>query len=58
MFALYRKGFSHVVRGVQCELIRVEERELDQYRADGWVDDEKLLIQEEAKKEKLSTAKK
>jgi len=38
-YALYRAGFTHVVGGVQCEIVRVELNQLDDYRAAGWVDD-------------------
>jgi len=38
MFALYRKGSTHRVDGVDCELIRVELAALDTFRQDGWVD--------------------
>lgn len=54
MFSLYAKGFSHVVDGVQCDLIRVEERDLDHYRSQGWVDDVHSLNKpEKTKKEKV-----
>lgn len=39
MYSLYSRGYTHVVDGVQCQLIRVEERDLESYRALGWVDD-------------------
>ena len=39
MYSLYAKGYTHVVDGVQCQLIRVEERDLAHYRGEGWVDD-------------------
>lgn len=39
MYALYRKGRTHWVGDVQCEIVRVELSELEQYRANGWVDD-------------------
>ena len=39
MFALYRKGDTHVVDGVKCEIVRVALGDLDQYRSEGWVDD-------------------
>lgn len=38
-YALYRKGFTHRVDGVECEIARVELNQLDEYRANGWVDD-------------------
>lgn len=38
MFALYRKGFSHVVDGIQCEIVRVELNQIDEYKANGWTD--------------------
>ena len=52
MFALYRKGNSHFVDGVACEIARVELGDLDQYRADGWVDNiEDIEDEKPAKKE-------
>lgn len=39
MYSLYGKGYTHVVDGVQCQVIRVEERELEHYRSQGWKDD-------------------
>ena len=39
MFALYRKGFSHVVDGIQCEIVRVELNQIDEYKANGWTDE-------------------
>lgn len=38
-YALYRKGFTHRVDGVECEIARVELNQLEEYRAEGWVDD-------------------
>ena len=38
MFALYRAGKTHTVDGVQCEVIRVTLDQLQEHRADGWVD--------------------
>lgn len=39
MYALYRKGRTHWVGDVQCEIVRVELGDLEHYRAMGWVDD-------------------
>lgn len=39
MYALYRKGRTHWVGDVQCEIVRVPLGDLEQYRANGWVDD-------------------
>jgi hypothetical protein len=38
MYAVYRKGRTHWVGDIQCEIARVELRDLEQYRSDGWVD--------------------
>lgn len=50
MFTLYRKGFSHVVPSptvgdpdIQCDLVRVTEAQLDEYRKKGWSDDPRKL---------------
>lgn len=38
MFALYRKGNTHIVDGIECEVARVSIDALDTYRSEGWVD--------------------
>jgi len=38
MYALYRKGHTHYVGDVQCEIVRVEMGDLEHYRSRGWVD--------------------
>lgn len=64
MYALYRKGFSHVVKAadgtdVQCDLVRVEEGDLEVFRKEGWVDDIEDLRDNKSvvKPEKAKTAK-
>lgn len=37
-YALYRKGRTHWVGDIQCEIVRVELNQLDEYRNNGWVD--------------------
>jgi hypothetical protein len=44
MYALYRKGRTHWVGDVQCEIVRVELSEIDKYREEGWVDDINDLV--------------
>lgn len=48
-YALYRKGRTHYVGDVQCEIARVELNELDEYRKNGWVDDVKDIDKEPKK---------
>lgn len=53
-YALYRKGHSHWVKNskgddVNCEIKRVELNELDDYRADGWVDNVDDIDKEQKK---------
>jgi hypothetical protein len=43
---VYRKGNTHTVRGVQCELT-VTDGDIAGYLADGWVLDEKELVEVE-----------
>ena len=70
MFALYRKGFSHVVKAadgtdVQCDLVRVDEANLETFRKEGWTDDiedlrttKSVVKTEKAKTEKQKVAEK
>jgi len=46
MFALYRKGNTHIVDGIECEVARVSIDALDTYRSDGWVDNVSDLMQQ------------
>ena len=36
-YQVYRKGESHNVRGVQCELKNIKPSELEEYLSNGWV---------------------
>ena len=33
---LYKKGKSATIRGVECDFVRVEIRQIKEYMADGW----------------------
>lgn len=55
MFALYRKGHTHRVDGVECEIKRVTLEQLETYRSEGWVDNLEDL---ELVREKKTRAKK
>ena len=43
MIALYRKGNSHNVRGIVCEVGRFHSSKLKQRLLEGWVIDPKLI---------------
>lgn len=58
MFALYRKGNTHIVDGIECELVRVPIDALDTYRADGWVDNVADLLSSQRLSRKKSQKKK
>lgn len=49
---VYRKGFTHVVRGVQCEMKAVNLGEAEKLLADGWTKDLSELKPEEEKPKK------
>ncbi len=51
MIQLYRKGNTHTVRGVECELRNFDAAEIDLRLAEGWVKDTSDLA-EKPKKEK------
>jgi hypothetical protein len=46
MFALYRKGNTHIVDGIECEVARVSIDALDTYRSEGWVDNVSNLLKQ------------
>jgi hypothetical protein len=57
MFALYRKGDTHCVDGIQCEIARVAMGDLEEYRANGWVDDIQDINKPEEKESAVKAQK-
>ena len=37
MVAVYKEGFSHVINGIQCEVLRIDVADLDYYLGQGYV---------------------
>lgn len=44
---VFKAGDKYTVRGIKCDLARIELNELDAYLADGYVRDENELIEDE-----------
>lgn len=44
---LYRKGDTHNVRGIECELVNIRHDQVDEYLAQGWVRDPKEIDEPE-----------
>ena len=55
MITLYKKGNSHIVRGVVCELRNFETTELDFAKSIGYITDESKLEEEVDDSAELST---
>ena len=43
--ALYRKGNTHTIRGIECEMQRFDNQHFESYLQEGWVIDPKLLAE-------------
>ena len=52
MIALYKKGNTHKIRGVECEMGRFQNRELDARLKEGWKISPEELIQKRGRPKK------
>ena len=55
MIQLYRKGCTHTVRGIECELGNFQATELETMLSDGWVKDPSELTESKPEKASIET---